>query len=102
MGKVTILFTCMIFAAKFCAAQTAIPKLTGLHVFDTSVKSSLRILPSPAMMIKPAFSIQNLAFFCRQEIKFEKATGIPFKFRLGSVQYVDYLEGKHSAGILVR
>lgn len=51
---------------------------------------------SPSMLISPTFYLGNLAFFCRQEIKFEKATKIPLKFRLGSVQQVDYLEGKNN------
>lgn len=33
-------------------------------------------------------------FFCRMEYKLGKKTHIPFKFRLGSVEYVDWLEGK--------
>jgi len=36
------------------------------------------------------------AFFCRLELKLEKKLRFPFKFRLGDVEYVDYLEGKRS------
>ena len=42
----------------------------------------------------------QLGFFCRTELKLEAATKIPFKFRLGSLQYNDWLEGKKNAGIL--
>ncbi len=59
---------------------------------DTLKKSLFNI--TPCMLVSPFFYSCNLAFFCRQEIKFEKITKIPFKFRLGSVQQVDYLEGK--------
>ena len=44
--------------------------------------------------IAPDFYSTHLGFFCKQEIKFEKATKIPFKFRLGSVQQCDWMEGK--------
>lgn len=37
---------------------------------------------------------QHLAFFCRVEAKNDKAAKMPVRFRLGSVDYVDYLEGK--------
>lgn len=37
----------------------------------------------------------NLGFFCKKEIQLEKITSIPFKFRLGSVQQCDWLEGKN-------
>jgi len=55
---------------------------------------------SPSMLVSPSFYTTRLPFFCRQELKIEHAVGIPFKFRLGSVQYVDYLERKKGAEIL--
>ncbi|PTM14109.1 MAG: hypothetical protein DA408_04250 [Bacteroidetes bacterium] len=41
-----------------------------------------------------AYCTADLAFFCRLEVKMEKAAKIPVRFRLGDVQRVDYLEGK--------
>ncbi|MDF2191134.1 hypothetical protein [Paraflavitalea sp. CAU 1676] len=37
---------------------------------------------------------KHFGFFCRQELQFEKASGLPLRFRLGSVKDCDYLEGK--------
>ena len=36
----------------------------------------------------------DLPFFCRIEYHLGKRAQVPFKFRLGSVEYVDWLEGK--------
>ncbi|MBL7742279.1 MAG: hypothetical protein JNN00_02285 [Chitinophagaceae bacterium] len=41
-----------------------------------------------------SFYIQNLGFFCKQELNIEKVTSVPFRFRIGSLDYVDYLEQK--------
>lgn len=41
-----------------------------------------------------AYSYEDLAIFCKLEVKMEKASGFPVKFRLGEVHYVEQLEGK--------
>ncbi len=40
------------------------------------------------------YDYDKLAFFCKVEVKLEKAVKLPIKFRLGDVEYVDRLEGK--------
>lgn len=60
---------------------------------DTAAKAD-RINIRPYSYLPGNFYSAHLGFVCQQEIRFEKSTGIPFRFRLGSVQQVDWLEGK--------
>ncbi|MHB1920900.1 MAG: hypothetical protein ACYCOO_01560 [Chitinophagaceae bacterium] len=63
---------------------------------DMISKISPKILPEDlrAIQVSPLVVVDHLGYFCQLEIHMEKATGIPFKFRLGSVDYTDHLEGK--------
>ena len=56
----------------------------------TTNKKGMAIVP----IITPDFYSQNFGFFCKKELQFEKATMTPFRFRLGTVQYCDWMEGK--------
>lgn len=42
------------------------------------------------------FYSKQLPFFCNKELQVQKTIGFPVKFRLGSVEYCDKLEGKNN------
>lgn len=70
--------------------------LDGEKINDLSF---LRLSASPKLFtpITKDFYCNNLSFFCRKEWQIEKATSIPLRFRLGSLEYTDYLEKKPNA-----
>lgn len=56
---------------------------------------SIRNSENSVKLVVPGnFYTKNLSFFCRQEIRFEAKTRFPLKFRLGTLAYCDWLEGK--------
>ena len=53
------------------------------------------IAPKKSLTVPSVFSVEALPFFCKIEYKMGLNQKVPLKFRLGDVQYVDQLEGKH-------
>ena len=48
-------------------------------------------------VLSKSFYSAHLGFFCKKELQLQKITSVPFRFRLGSLDYVNYLEQKPNA-----
>ncbi|TCZ63404.1 hypothetical protein [Flaviaesturariibacter aridisoli] len=75
---------CLLFFCLDCDAQLGKPRP------DSIAPISIKTVP-------PDFYTRRLSFFCRTEWSLQKATGRPVFLRLGSKEYVDYLEQKPGA-----
>jgi hypothetical protein len=60
------------------------------NIEKTPFSSTTYIVPTQARY----YCYDKLAFFCKLEVKMEQQFHTPIKFRLGGVDYVDWLEGK--------
>jgi hypothetical protein len=101
--KAIFLFFCTIFVESQIFCQISGEKPPQLLLFSFNIKSVKNVLSldhsadfvQPERSYLPAdFSATALGFFCKQEIKLEKITKFPFRFRLGSVGECDRMEGK--------
>ena len=84
MGRLVLFFLAGFLLNSLKATSQA--DLKGM--MDTSAqKISLKILPQN-------FYNRQLSFFCKKEVQIQKLSSLPLFIRLGSKEYVDYLEKK--------
>jgi len=88
-NKIFVLVAGLIFLSVYSYGQLNTPPRYILNIKDAPKEVSLK-----ASIIPANYYTQTLGFFCKKEIAFEKLTKVQFKFRLGSVEYCNYLEGK--------
>jgi len=84
MGRMLFVFLLVVMLNSMKAAA----QLTLKQPIDTVEKKiSLKLLPQN-------FYNQCLGYFCKKEVQLQKITMFPVFIRLGSKEYVDYLERK--------
>ena len=74
-----------------CFGQQKIPFPKPLVFKSPAYTNQIK---KPPVAIKPDFMSSKQGFICKQEWKFEKKTRLPLKIRLGSLEYVNKMEGK--------
>lgn len=91
MGKVVFIFSALVLLnCGKAAAQLRLPFIT-----DSGSKNfSIRVLPQN-------FYTQHLSFICKKEVQLQKLISLPIYIRIGSKDYVDYLEKKPNAAWLI-
>jgi hypothetical protein len=101
--KAKIILFCMAFVGSNVFSQPLenppikIQQLSLSKRLTVQINSNLslhELFPTSMQVISPNYYTDRLGYFCKQEIKFEKSTRVPLRFRLGSVADCDRLEGK--------
>ena len=96
--RFVILFIALIFCGLDGNAQVQkkpLPELPGRPiVFNERVFRQDANAASLPAALAPDQAVRRWGLVCRKEWALEKSTGVPFRFRLGSVDYTDRLEGK--------
>ena len=85
----------ILFSVSGLQAQT-VPdsaKQNAAHFFPV-YNSSMFVRSTLQKSIPANFYTKQLPFFCAKELQVQKVVGFPVKFRLSSVEYCNWLEGK--------
>jgi hypothetical protein len=78
---------------------------------NSTTKTSFLFSPKPTLnfignknpavaKLAPNYYTQQLRFICKAEYQMQKSIKIPLYFRLGSLNYTNYMEGKNKSYLL--
>jgi hypothetical protein len=73
------------------------PRFTSsaLHsIKNDSIKHNAQMPYFIPSIVSPDLYTRDFGFFCKKELQVEKLTNVKVRFRLGSMQQSDFLEGK--------
>ncbi len=90
-------YTQPIEQVKYRPSSFAVLKLLpvgGSPLFSFNDTIAFVKVPASVRVINQSYYTQHFGFFCKKELAVEKATRIPLRLRLGSLQQCNYLEGK--------
>ena len=97
MKCLSFVITGIFFLPLVSYSQEKIAQKEILVKNDSSDLKKMDVVPKPKPVLGKYDYYDHLGAGCKAEFKLEKATKIPFRFRLGSLQQTDYLEQKPNA-----
>ncbi len=91
MNKLKLYKLCFIVFYSCCLVLTA----KSQYQPKTIIKKDSSFLFSKPFTFSSNYQTLGWGFFCQKEWQLEKAIKIPIKFRLGTFEYTNKLEGKY-------
>ncbi len=100
--SIKIIITVFLFIRPFHSKSQEELKFTApkfnssiLHsIKNDSIKHNAQMSYFIPSIVSPDLYTRQFGFFCRKELQVEKLTNVKVRFRLGSIQQSDFLEGK--------